>query len=294
VIWNILFYFLASVFIISIIYRAFAKEKGVVLRESQDKNLFQLVTSVSQDLGVRMPDKIILTPYSSIGVGGLFRRTLSIGVATLNSLTTLELYSILFHEFAHYRGRDNIIGSTLMRLTYAFRDTVSVAGHIPTIFGLILWIPLALFYYMFAAATLLYSRQREYLADWFAAYFVGGKVFGNALDRYVKASHLFDIQAKPIMQYHLSRRRIPINIYEETNTLIVDFDDQTKHKIENDLREIYEKTSLLSTHPATKIRIEKLGNMEGILKSLPAGYCSDLFDNFKNYEEQLTRMLFLK
>ena len=291
-IWDVLFYLLFGGLVLGAIYRFAAKVQGIRVSEAENPKIFALAKSVAEATGTRIPDEIIVTPLTEIGVSGIFRRKLLIGCAPLTALSTADLYAILFHEFSHFKGYDNIIGSSLMSTTYAFRDIVSASRYIPTIYGLIISLVLLAFYYSYAAATLLYSRQREYLADWLASSSVGGVEFGNALDRYIKFTNDFNLKIGPITNYYASQNLRLTNIYDAVKKTKVTLSQEDLSRIEQNERRMYENASWLSTHPSTKSRRSRISEIKGSIKKLPSGQALELFKDLNKMELVLTDALY--
>lgn len=287
-IWNVIFYILISILVVGFLYRSFLKERGLVLNRLKDSEIFQIADSAAKLVGTKVPDKIILVKDSSIGVTGVFERTLLIGISTMHFLTKKELYSILFHEFAHFKGLDNIIGSSLMKTTVTLRDMVTGSSYTHWI----IYLPLLIFYYLYALTTLLYSRQREFWADWIASTFVGGEVFGRSLDRYVKIVVDFNSKIGHIIKHYASQNLLLKNIYDAYRKL--NFSEEFEREMSKQKKKAYESSSMFSTHPATKVRIERVKSVRGSVRNFPDGKCSDLFNNLEEKEEELTNLVYSK
>ena len=291
-IWSGLFYILLFILIVATIYRLAKKINGVEITESENPKVFTLARSVAAATGTKAPDKIIVTPLTGIGVTGIFDRKLLLGCGALSALSTTDLYAILFHEFAHFKGADNILGSTLMSTTYSFRDIAAASRYIPTIFGLLICLFLLAFFYAYAAATFFYSRQREYLADWIGASFVGGEVAGNALQRYVRFVNDFNLKIGLVINHYSSQGLKLTNMYDAYRKVKVTVGPEDLKRIEEREKRMYEKSSWLSTHPATKSRIDKIHSVNGSIKKLPAGQASDLFGDFRKLETESTNLIY--
>jgi len=290
-IWDILFYILLGALIIGFLYRLIHQERGIVLMESDAPKLFNMVNSVSKSLGMNSPKKIILTPSSSIGVAGIWERKLLIGMGVLHMLTEKEIYSILFHEFAHFKGADNVIGSSMMLTTMSLRDIVTATSYL----HFIVFLPFLIFYYIFASLTLLYSRQREYLADYIASSFVGGMIFGESLENYVKVSVEFDSKIDFIIRHYASQNLALKNIYDAYRKVgFTGFNEQFEANVTKNVKNALEKSSILSTHPSTSSRIKRVKEIKGSLSHLPKGRTSDLFTNFEKQEIEMTDLVYSK
>ena len=288
-IWDILFYILLSMFIAGLAFQSLSKPNGKVLSKSKDPAIFKFVNGVAANMKMRNIDKIILTPDTNIGIIGIFEHKLLLGIAAIDALPKEYLYAILFHEFAHFKGWDNIIGSLLIRINLSLKAIIAIVSRL-TIIGLIIGLFLAVFNAIYSLIILFYSRQREFLADYIAAGFVGGKSFGRALEYYSKFSNEFNIKANAILNYYFSQKLAPNNIYETARKSRVNFDDDTKKRIDESIRKSNQRTSLLSTHPALKSRLERIALVQGAIMQFPEGTCRDMFSDFEAYEEELTRI----
>ncbi len=288
-IWNILFYILLSMFIVVIAFQSFSKPNGKILTKSNDPAIFEFVNGVAANMKMKNIDKIILTPDTNIGIIGVFEHKLLLGIAAVDALPKEYLYAILFHEFAHFKGWDNIIGSLLIRINLSLKAIIAIVSRL-TIIGLLIGLLLAIFNAIYSLIILFYSRQREFLADYIAARFVGGRDFGSALEYYSKFSNEFNIKVNAILNYYFSQKLAPDNIYEAARKSQVNFDEETKKRIAESIRKSNEHTSLLSTHPALKSRLESISHVQGAITQFPKGACRDMFSDFEAYEEELTRI----
>ncbi|MCL4380902.1 M48 family metalloprotease [Candidatus Marsarchaeota archaeon] len=288
-VWPVLFYALFSMFAAGLAFQSFSKPNGKVLSKSKDRAVFEFVNGVAASMKMKRIDKIILTPDTNIGIVGIFEHKLLLGIAAIDALPKEYLYAILFHEFAHFRGWDNIIGSLLIRINMSLKTIIAIVSRI-TIIGFIIGMFLAVFNAVYSIIILFYSRQREFLADYIAAEFVGGGDFGSALSDYSKFSNQFNIKVNAILNYYFSQKLAPNNIYETARKAQVNFDDETKKRIEDSIKKSNERTSLLSTHPALKSRLERISHVQGAITRFPKGACRDMFLDFDAYEEELTRI----
>jgi Zn-dependent protease with chaperone function len=284
-------YILIGALILGFLFRLLKKEKGIILKESDAPKIFDLANSVAKSLGTKVPYKIILIPDSSIAVSGFFEKKLLIGIGALQFLTAKEIYSILYHEFSHFKGADNVIGSGLMLTTVSLRDIVSASRYTYWI----VFLPMLIFYYTFAALTLFYSRQREYLADWTASSFVGGDTYGEALENYIKISVDFDAKINHIINYYALQNKALKNIYDAYRKVgFGGFDEKFERKVTEDLKNALERSSMLSTHPSTKSRIERVKGAKGSISDLPKGASSDLFIDLEKKEIEMTELVYSK
>jgi Zn-dependent protease with chaperone function len=287
----LLFYLLFALFLIGYSYQFFAKELGIVLDRDSDPKIFNLVDNVADNIGVRRLGKIVMTTDSNIGVTGISDRRLLLGVATLDSMSSGELYAILFHEMAHIKGLDNIIGLSLMRTHIALRNIITTVSRF-TVYGLLLGLILAAFDFIFSLTILLYSRQREFLADHLASMYVGGKKFASALENYSRLAEEFGMKVNPTVMGPLSRGNTFKNLYDATRKSNVNFDVEARNQIDEAIRRNRESTSIFSTHPAMNIRLENVEKIKGMITDIPKGKCAELFSGFEGKEEELTKMVY--
>ena len=292
-IWNILFYILFAMFIVGLAFQSFSKPVGKVLNKNSDSKIFEFVNNIANTMKIRNIDKIILAPDTNIGIIGIFEHDLLLGIAAMDFLSDEELYAILFHEFAHFKSWDNILGSLLIRINISLKNIIAIISSI-TIIGFIIGIFLAMFNALYTLIILFYSRQREFLADYAASSFVGGQKFGKALETYSKVSNEFNVKVNAVLNYYFSHKLALNNIYDTVRKSEVNFDEQTKNKMNEAIRKSNEHTHLLSTHPALNKRINNISKINGKLKEFPkqVGNCKNLFSNFELYEEELTRIIY--
>ncbi len=297
IVWNVLFYITLFILVIGVLRRLSFKVKGIALDKTEDKKLFDLAEKVSSEIGVGQINKIILTGDSNIGVTGIIDRKLLLGVATLHEISEDDLYNILFHEFAHIKGADNIIGTMLIDFNHALRDLVSLSRYsmmILSIFGLLIYIPLLIFYYIYNLIILAHSRTREFLADYIASTFVGGDKFGTTLKKYVKISEEFIYKINQVIGYYAYRGIKPDNLYGAYRDANIKFTPEMQAKIDQQKKRVHEVTSPFSTHPALEHRLEQIQNIKGKEKSLGKTKAANLISNIENKEKELTNMAYVR
>ncbi len=292
--WDILFYIAVLILATSIVRRFFAKVNGIPLSKGADRMVFGLTDRVASEIGISRINEIILTPDSGIGVGGVLNRRLLLGIATLNEIDEDDLYNILFHEFAHIKGADNIIGTMMMGLDVAIRDLVQLAAYsmFISVLGLVMYLPTLLFYYIYTLITLAHSRAREYQADHVAATFVGGERFGASLEKYVKASEEFGYKINAVLNFHAQRRMLPDNLYAAYRAASVQFSQDSQERMSQYRRMTRQVTSPFSTHPALESRLKQVSGIKGTAKGAGSGKAANMISDMQAREKELTKIIY--
>jgi len=265
---------------IPIIIAANRDKLGIPLKKSDAPQLFRMLEDISKRMGVNLPHIVLLTPDSSIGIVGMFKRELHIGMGGLQKLSADELYAILVHEFAHFKGRDNIIGSLLMYLGSTLDKIISFFHYAPTIYALVIEIVLRFYAFFYGLATFTYSRQREYLADLWAAKLAGGRNYANTLKKYGLEHFYFTILAPSAIANAAVQGKRFKNIYAAHKKFVAAAKPADRRKFEQKVKEL-DRDSMFSSHPSDKrrfamiqgIKSEKAphfrGSAIGMIKGLP-------------------------
>jgi len=268
------------------------KPSGLLVEKDKQPRLVEVVDGVAEELGLPVPDKILLTPGTGIFVTGRSEKYLCIGIASLRELTTGEFKSIIAHEFGHFYGGDTVVGDYLNRMRRTFEKSsqmgVEWGRKMPVLEFAILGVIFGLFYHIygsfFKAITYFYSRQVERRAD-LVAMRVGGEAnFYNGLINYAAFAVFFDKNAYPAVVKMLAEQRAFINIYETVDNAYRKGDvDEIKKKIIEE-----EKVSMWSTHPPLKERLERINSSGRETLKTPS---TGLFNNFKELEEAMTKII---
>jgi Zn-dependent protease with chaperone function len=159
-----------------------------------------LVQEVCRRVGTVFPEKLLIVTEPSFFVtqsslktldgGTHFGRILAVGAPLLYELESLELKSVLSHEFAHFTGKDTLYSR---RVLPVFRTISSVlqsltagggGGFAGFVIEVLLMVPrycIVTFVRYFASIDSLLSRSRELRADRVAAESFGSEAFRSAL-----------------------------------------------------------------------------------------------------------------
>ncbi|MSV29338.1 MAG: hypothetical protein EXQ52_11455 [Bryobacterales bacterium] len=153
----------------------------------------ELVQQCARDAGVPAPDAILLTPtvcceaYSSgpLEPATGFRSALRIGTPLLALASETDLTSVIFHEFAHLTMRRQLWATSISYKLWQFCSRFVSAHRGVGCWTWVLTIPpllvtVALFK-AFALTMAGFRRREEYLADSFAANYIGNAQFCHSL-----------------------------------------------------------------------------------------------------------------
>lgn len=245
-----------------------------ITREDQPK-IWEVCDRIAKGVGTKPVDGIYISPQPGIGVHlsrGLFslligrtRRTLTIGMPSISSLSISEMEAILAHEFGHFSNKDTAWNSLTFTMGGALQNTLETipkpsSGEGFSLVTLVialnpaLWILMA-YRILFGVMTSGFSRMREVLADKTAIALYGYKNFTNGLMRVARNDYVFSSYFVPDMLRMLTEDgKMYTNIFQTM--------DQTYKSIEhNHLTDIdksileQEKPSMFDSHPSLKDRM---------------------------------------
>ena len=151
---------------------------GPVLDESQQPELFSVLSGVAKLTGQELPREVYLIPDVNAWVatrGGVMgfgsRRVMGLGLPLLQILSVTQFRAVLAHEFGHYYGGDTALGPWVYKTRAAIVRTIErVAQHSSLLSKPFFWYGL-----LFLRLTLRVSRQQELSADELAARTIGGR-----------------------------------------------------------------------------------------------------------------------
>ncbi|MBI3863457.1 MAG: M48 family metalloprotease, partial [Planctomycetia bacterium] len=271
---------------------------GIVKTDSECPKLFEALREVARRVDTSPVDEVYIAPGTEIGVHqegrgpwGMFgtkRRVLTLGLATLRTLTVTELKSILAHEYAHFSHQDTHYSRFIHRVDLSIHTALSgmgAAGGKLNYINPFFWF-LVLYYRAYSLLSAGFSRSREYLADRMACSLYGSKVFTSALTKVCTDGPLFDATMYNSIAGMLSEGRAFKNLYEAfAEFRQVDSSSEDRAKISKSLEE--ERPSFFASHPTYQERI-------AAARAFPPGRDNDanpaiqLFDDPAALEEQLT------
>jgi Zn-dependent protease with chaperone function len=212
-------------------------EPALVLDMSAEHHLQRLVESICTELGCRRPTAVLMSAEPSFSVqqgkvrtlDGIVRgRVLTLGCPLISCLTVSEFKAILYHEFAHFTGRDTLYSAFVLpvyvgiQATLARMDAVILRGRddkseTATYMSLPMLLPywvLSLYIRRFHRLNASLGRLRETRADIIAALHAGSDMFASALKKIVRIGGLFSRSFRSDIVEGLSRGRAYVNYYE--------------------------------------------------------------------------------
>ncbi|MCD4759779.1 M48 family metallopeptidase [archaeon] len=268
-----------------------SSEKGPEVepdKKSKEK-LLRLTEELNEQLGIKKTLKIILTAGSEVGVSGLFRKKIVIGLVALKFLNEKELLAILAHEYGHFTNRDTIFGYLSYRIQHFFEvqrqvNRSALGPNFFIVFTLPTWIFFELVSRYYALISLWRSRNAEYNADAYAADFVGKQSYADTLTKYYIVADIFETTVPEYVLHYLEQDKIITNLYETirpffTEEKNIDFVVQ---------RALHDKSGRWSTHPSLSERLEHLG-----IKKVEVSFTKvkDFLVNQKKYEENASKAI---
>ncbi|MCF7798510.1 M48 family metalloprotease [Candidatus Woesearchaeota archaeon] len=280
--------------LIPLIFVLFIKNKpiGVLVKRKEHPKLIALVEETAEKLNVSCPDEIYLTADPSISVSGFFKKRLSIGIASIRSLSEKEFQSIIAHEMGHFYGKDTVIGGFFWRVDYslekssefgkAWYDAIPIMNF--AIIGLVVMLFYKVYRFFFGIINYYYSRQMEYRADYVASKVAGSTNFHKGLLNYSSYTGYFTQVGYNSMIQLLNQGQAFVNIYENVHTW---YTKENAKKIQKQVM-LNDKWSLFSTHPTLKSRLKRIPQSSNSEKSKPA---KELFNNFIKLEKDMTEKI---
>ena len=276
---------------------------GVSLKRDEQPKVWELCDKVAKEVGTKSVDEIFLSPQPGIGVhlsGGLFsllirrtKRTLTIGMGSISSLSTSQMEAILAHEFGHFSNKDTAWNSLTFTMAAALQNTLSTmptpwnsgdSGYMKAVAALnpALWVLLG-YRLLFSVVTSGFSRMREVFADKTAISLYGYKNFTDGLMKVARNDYVFSSYFVPDMIKMLTEEG-------KTYTNLFHTMDQTYKSIEQTkLTDIdksildQEKSSMFDSHPLMKDRMSYAKHFE--VNAKHATNNDDFKNVFVNWDE---------
>ena len=274
---------------------------GLPTTDAEAPRLFAALRDVAVRTMSRPIDNVFLTPGSDIGVYqdgrgpfgmfGVKRRVLSLGLATMESLTIDEFKSILAHEYAHFSHRDTFysrfIQQVAISISTALGGMSAAGGSLNSVnpFYWFFW----LYYHAYSLLSCGFSRSREFLADRMAVGLYGRSTFESALTKVAVEGTLFEATMYPAVANLLMEGKALENIYDTYRTLdgeqITTADrDRLKQSIQD------QKSAWFATHPTITERFRAIEPFPDIPPAEPQS-ALELFDDVPSLEKNLTSYL---
>jgi len=280
---------------------------GKVLNSNDAPQLFNFVKTLSEKLGAKAPDNIIVglepTFYvtsSDIQVPGnegtIKGETLFVSAPLSRLLSQDEFASVVGHELGHFRGEDTAysmrfapvyagLGKALGAIAADDDEGASGLAKLPAI------AMLSYMYEIFATNEAKISRDREHKAD------KAGAEAGSPL---ALSTALIKVSLYSSLWEHARSQNIErLNQGKIANNLSVVFQDTAKYDVEHEnidniMQSTLEQTIShpTDTHPPVSKRLEELGiNAKDITKDMlivPSDPAIQLIDNHQDIEQEIT------
>jgi len=274
---------------------------GIAKTEKDCPKLFEALREVARRVDTSPVDEVYIAPGTELavhqegrgpwGMFGTKRRVLTLGLATLRTLTIPELKSILAHEYAHFSHQDTHYSRFIHRVDLSIHTALSgmgAAGGKLNYVNPFFWF-LVLYYRAYSLLSAGFSRSREYLADRMSCSLYGSQVFTKALTKVCTEGPLFDTTMYDSVAGMLSEGKAFKNLYEAFAEFREgDSSGENQEKIRAALEA--ERPSFFASHPTYQERLAAAA-------TFPPGREGDatpaiqLFDNPATLEEELTEYL---
>jgi Zn-dependent protease with chaperone function len=274
---------------------------GIAKTDGECPKLFEALREVARRVDTSPVDEVYIAPGTEIavhqegrgpwGMFGTKRRVLTLGLATLRTLTIPELKSILAHEYAHFSHQDTHYSRFIHRVDLSIHTALSgmgAAGGKLNYVNPFFWF-LVLYYRAYSLLSAGFSRSREYLADRMSCSLYGSKVFTSALTKVCTEGPLFDTTMYDSVAGMLNEGKAFKNMYEAfTEFRQGDSSTADREKIRAALEA--ERPSFFASHPTYQERLAAAGAFPPG-REFDATPAIQLFDDPAALEEQLTEYL---
>ncbi len=282
---------------------------GLKLDPTKHQKLFNMIKSISETLGSRNPDHVVvgLEPNFYVtsadvkiagNIGQLEGETLYLSMPLARILTTEEIKSIIGHELGHFRGDDTYyslkfspvyagLSHALQSMETTSRDGISAVARLPA------YSVLSYIIDVFHKNVSTISRKREFAADQAASEVANPEALASSLLKiglYAGAWRNLENRVIDRMQKGSFTRNLSLLF---ASIVKYDVNEETVPEVIDSIaaQTISHPTD---SHPPTATRISELGinidNIERDLLNMPESTCIDLFDNPATLEQQLTEI----
>ena len=274
---------------------------GLPKTAAEAPRLFAALGDVAARTMSRPIENVFLTPGSDIGVYqdgrgpfgmfGVKRRVLSLGLATIESLTIDEFKSILAHEYAHFSHRDTFYSRFIQQVAISISTALGGMGAAGGSFNYVnpfFWF-FWLYYHAYSLLSCGFSRSREFLADRMAVSLYGRSTFESALTKVAVEGTLFQATIYPAVASLLMEGKALENIYETFRKLNGEqITTSDREQLRQSLQE--RKSAWFATHPTIPERFRAIEPFPDIPPVEPQS-ALDLFDDVPGLEKSLTDYL---
>ena len=301
--------------LISSAFKLASKQSHGVLGKKLDPNkhpkLFSLIKEISEKLGARSPEHVIVgldpnfyvtsADVDLIGDNKTLKgETLYLSLPLARILNIEEIKGIIGHELGHFRGADTYYSLKFAPVYSGLSHAVDTMwsnnkeGSASDIAKLPAHAVLSYIIEVFHTNVSSISREREFEADKAASEIANPKYLASSLLKIgLYAGAWNDLQNRVIDRMR-NEGKIARNLSQIFSSIVkYDVNEETIPKV---IDSIAEQTVAHPTdsHPPTTIRIEKMGlNVKEIERDLllvPESTCIELLEDSINIEEELTSL----
>lgn len=283
---------------------------GKKLDSSKHPNLFALIKEISEKLGARNPEHVVVglepnfyvTSADVNVIGGdttLKGETLYLSLPLARILTLEEIKGIIGHELGHFRGADTYYSLKFAPVYSGLSHAVTAMGSDETegsaasIATLPAFSVLSYIMDVFHTNVSSINREREFEADKAASEVADPKALASSLLKIgLYSSAWNDLEGKIIER--MREGKITRNLSQLFSSIVkYDVNEESIPKV---IDSIAKQTISHPTdsHPPTATRITELGlnidDIEHDLLTMPDSTCVDLFQNPIEIEEELTTL----
>ncbi|RAP36851.1 hypothetical protein DID80_04905 [Candidatus Marinamargulisbacteria bacterium SCGC AAA071-K20] len=262
------------------------EQSGVLLSETDEKEIWGLVSGIAKKLNTKKIDQILIAATTGISVHqkgpsflaffGLGKRCLTLGVPTLYGLTVDEFEAILTHEYGHFDNKDtnwaiitHTVGQSLIQAFNSLpgkidnEDKEESGGII--LYNLIMflnpayWI-LLVFINLYFECTSSFSKIGEIKADIHAIKLKGPKNFYEGLLKVARNDIIFSEIIEPkIIPRLIDDKSVFTNFCSMVEIAENSFEKKDIESINNGILND-DTESKFSSHPSLKIRFSHARN----------------------------------
>lgn len=191
--------------LLAIFQRSSTEDPGLVLPRDEHPELHRVLDGVAKVIATRGPDKVFLTPGTSMAVferGSALRtmtgrgeRCLIVGAGLLPGFRVGPFKAILAHELGHFKNEDTAGGATSLVVRRSLTQMiVSLSlGGVARRFNPA-WLFVEGFHHVFLRISQGASRLQEVLADRWAITAYGSENFVAGLQHVIRREVCFDVE----------------------------------------------------------------------------------------------------
>lgn len=279
----------ATVAYIKALFVKFPKPHGKELKRSEFPDLFFYLDGLSKSTGVKIHNVYLdaqmnasVAQYPLLGLFGLYRNHLHLGICLLLSLNEDELRSVLAHELGHLAGSHSKRRSWLYSMRMRWAQICQTLSNDQSLLLVPTGAFLSWYEPTFLTMTQVEARKHEREADQLATRIAGADAVARSFLSIEARGHLSENEViENICRSYPLEKAPPTDIYNRiSNTLCGPINDKRKMKtaLEACLKS---EASPFDTHPATKERIAVSDKVKEAL-SLPFEEQADKLEELFN------------